>query len=66
MTDNINNLNGVYLGIVSLVCLLTYLSVSRKTSTKTAQKRSFILVMRSYFGSLLRIAHVSRRQARTS
>ena len=66
MTENIDNLNGVYLGTVSLVCLLTYLAVSRKPAAKTSRERSLFLVLRSYFGSLLKFVHESRRHARIS
>jgi hypothetical protein len=49
MTENIEALNGMYLGIVSLVCLLTYLAVSRKAPEKKLPEQRRFPVLRSYF-----------------
>lgn len=66
MTENTQDLNGIYLGIVSLVCLLTYLAVSRKPTTKASARKGRFLVLRSYRESLLRFVPFSRRHARIS
>jgi len=65
MVENVDNLNGVYLGIVSLVCLLTYLAVSGMPAAKVPARRA-TAVLRSFVHSLLKVVHASRKHVHTT
>jgi len=54
MLDNGNDLNGVYLGIVSLVCLLTYLAVSREKNAVQSSSRALAGTIRCSTHSIAR------------
>jgi hypothetical protein len=66
MNETVDNLNGIYLGVVSLVCLLTYLAVNLKPIARKSSARRFTAMLRSSVGAVLKHVQPHRSHVRTS